>query len=128
MRLTLIPLAAAALLAAGCGGDSKSLGMATTPEASREALTAALDGWKAGETREALAGRSPPVHLGDDDFTRGYKLQTYKVEGEPKVVGTGLSYVVTLSMLAKDQPATRKVAYRVVTTPQWAVTREDGMP
>jgi hypothetical protein len=126
MRLTPIPLAATLVaLAAGCG-DPAPLGLATTPEASRAALTEALDGWKAGETDRSMAGRSPPLYVVDDDLTRGAKLVAYKLDGEPKVFGTGLSYPVTLTLQFKDRTATRKAAYRVVTTPNRAVTREEG--
>ncbi|MBX9579420.1 MAG: hypothetical protein K2X87_03855 [Gemmataceae bacterium] len=124
MRLTLIPLAVL-VVAAGCG-DPKPLDLATTPEASRAALTEALDGWKAGETDKAMAGRSPPLYLVDDDLTRGAKLVDYQLAGEPKVFGTGLSYPVTLTLQHKDRTTTRKAAYRVVTTPNRAVTREEG--
>lgn len=129
-RLFAIPLAAALLGAAGgCGGDPPPLALATTPEASRAALTAALDGWQAGEPKEAFARRSPPLTLGDADFLRGAKLVGYKIEGPPKEAGTGLSYVVTLTVQdGAKPPAARKVAYRVVTTPGQSVTREDGMP
>ena len=120
--------AAALLVAAGCS-EPAPLGRATTPEASRAALTAAQDGWKAGETPDTLARRSTPIHLADDDFTRGRKLADYRIEGEPKEVGTGLSYVVTLTFRDGDKPAaTRRVAYRVVTEPNTAITREEGIP
>lgn len=128
MRPRILLPAVALIAAAGCGGDPSPLPMATTPDAARAALTTALDGWKAGETREGLAARTPPVRLADADFARGAKLVDYKVEGDGKVVGTGMSYLVTLTVQTKDSAATRKVAYRVVTTPHTAVTREDGIP
>ena len=123
----LLPLLALAAL--GCGGDPPPLDMATTPEKSREALVAALDAWKGGATREALAARTPPVVFADDALTKGHKLLDYKFEGEPKAVGTGQSYVVTLTTQAGDKPpAARKLAYRVVTTPNIAISKEDTMP
>lgn len=125
---SLAPLMAL-VAAAGCGGEAPPLAMATTPDAARAALTAALDGWKGGAAPADLAARTPPLTLGDPDFARGVKLQAYKIEGEPKVAGVGLSFVVTLTTQdAAKPPAARKVAYRVVTTPGTAVSREDGMP
>ena len=46
---------------------------------------------------------------------------------KPKTVGTGLTYVVTLTF-ADGQPATRRLAYRVVTDPNISITREDRIP
>jgi hypothetical protein len=113
--------------AGGCSAEPKPLAPATTPEASREALTAALDAWKQGKTRDDLARRSPPVYLLDDDFARGRKLADYRVEGDPKPVGTGLTYVVNLSF-ADGPPAARRLAYRVVTDPTISISREDRIP
>lgn len=125
MRLTLIPLAAAVAALAGCG-EPKPLGLATTPEASRAALVEGLDGWKAGESDKSMAARNPPLYLVDDALTRGDKLIDYKIEGEPKVIGTDLSYTVTLTLDSKGKPTTRKAGYRVVTDPNRAITREEG--
>jgi hypothetical protein len=121
----------APLLAAvvGCSADPPPLAMATTPEASKEALVAAFDAWKGGATRDALAARTPPVVFADDALARGHKLLDYKFEGEPKAVGTGITYV--LSLTTQDgvkPPATRKLAYRVVTTPNVSISKEDAMP
>lgn len=130
MRYTTLPLLAA-LAAAGCGGGPKSLPMAGTPESCRAALAAALDGWKAGRSYQDLAAQSPPVYFMDDDLDRGAKLLDYQVEGEGRPLGTGYSYVVTLSVQDKDgakPPARKKVAYTAVTEPKHAVTREDRTP
>jgi hypothetical protein len=122
-------LALLALAVAGCGGDPPPLDMATTPEQSREALVAALDAWKGGASREALAAKTPPVNFIDDALMKKHKLLDYKLEGEPKVVGTGITYVVTLTTQDGERsPATRKLAYRVVTTPNIAISKEDFMP
>jgi hypothetical protein len=128
MRLTAV---AAALALAGCGSDPKPMPMAATPESSRAALVAALDGWKEGRTFEELAGRSPPLHFRDDDLTRGAALLDYKIEGDGRPLGTGYSYVVTLTVRDKDAtrpPTKKKVAYTAVTEPNPAVTREDRTP
>ena len=127
MSRNLLPLLALAL--AGCGGEPPPLAMATTPEQSRAALVAALDAWKAGVTPAELAARTPAVYLLDDACSRGAKLTDYKIEGEPKVFGTGLSYALTLTLQDGGKPpAARKVAYRVVTSPTVAISREDGTP
>jgi hypothetical protein len=124
-----IIILAAALGLAGCGG-SKPPPMAGTPESSRAALVAALDGWKAGATYQELADRPEPLHFVDDDLNRGRKLIDYRIEGEGHPAGTGYSYVVTLTLEDRDPGKTRtkKVAYTAVTEPKRAVTREDRQP
>ena len=95
----------------------------------QEALVAALDAWKGGATRDALLARTPPVVFADDALARGHKLIEYKFEGEPKVVGTGITYVLSLTTQdGTKPPATRKLAYRVVTSPNVAISKEDSMP
>jgi hypothetical protein len=118
----------AALGLAGCG--TKPPPMAGTPESSRSALAAALDGWKAGKTAKELSDQSPPLYFLDDDFTRGAKLLDYRVEGDGKPLGTGYSYVVTLTLQDKGggDSRARKVAYTAVTEPKHVVTREDRQP
>jgi hypothetical protein len=125
MKRIIIPLAALALC--GCGGDPRPLSMAATPESSRAALVAALDGWKAGKTAEELSDQSLPVRLIDDDFHGGKKLLDYKIESEGKVRGIGYSYVVTLTFEGKDgaKRTTKKIPYNAVTEPKHVVSRED---
>lgn len=105
--------------------------MAGTPESTRAALTAALDGWKGGQNHQEMAGRSPPLYLLDDDLNSGAKLLDYLIEGDAQPAGIGYSYVVTLTLQNKEgtkAPAKKKVAYTAVTEPQQTVAREDGQP
>ena len=71
MRYTILLVAALGLT--GCG-DPKPLPMAATPESSRAALVAALDGWKSGKSFQDLLNQSPSIILQDDDLNRGTKL------------------------------------------------------
>ena len=129
MRPARIPLYALAVFTLGCQGEPARLGMATTPEQARAALVAGLDAWKAGGAQKDLAGRSPPIYLADDDLVRGRKLIDYKPEGEPAVVGIGLTFTVAVTVQDGDKPPqTKKRLYRVVTSPQIAITKEDGSP
>ncbi|QJW93282.1 hypothetical protein [Frigoriglobus tundricola] len=127
MRYSLIFLLVAPGLT-GCG--SRPLPMAATPESSRAALVATLDGWKAGKTYQELAAATPPLLFIDDDLNRGTKLLEYTVEGDPRPNGTGYSYVVALTLedTGGAKRAPKKVAYTVVTEPKHAVTREDRQP
>ncbi|NBU77286.1 MAG: hypothetical protein EBS30_19055 [Planctomycetes bacterium] len=116
-------------LVTGCGGPS-TMGLATTPEEAKATVTTALDAWKNGTRQNDLALAKPPVYFQDDAFARGTPLSDYSIEGDGKVVGAGISFVVNLSLKgdgSKDNRS-RKVAYRVVTRPNRAVTREENMP
>ena len=117
LRLT-VP--AVVLLLVGCSSGGP-LPMATTAEKSRPALVAALDGWKAGKTADELKALSPPVFFLDAEFKGGSKLADYKIEDDGRPYGTGYRYDVTLTVGGKA----KKVAYRVVTEPNIAITRED---
>jgi hypothetical protein len=119
----------AALGLTGCGSP-KTLPMAATPESSRAALVATLDAWKLGKTREEMETMSPSLYFGDDDLNRGAKLLDYSIAGEGTPAGTGYSYVVNAKLQEKDGTKQRdkKIAYRVVTEPKCAVTREDRQP
>ena len=122
-------LGAAALALCGCGGD-KTMPMAGTPESSRAALVAALDGWKHGRSYQEMADASPPVLLRDDDLNRGAKLIDYRIESEGQARGTGYSYVVTLTLQDRDgaKSTTKKLWYNAVSEPSRAVFREDRKP
>jgi hypothetical protein len=122
-------LFATALGLTGCGG-AKSAPMAGTPESSRTALVSALDGWKAGKTAQEFAGDDALIYFLDDDLNRGRALLAYRIEGEGQALGTGYSYVVTLTLqdASAGKTMTRKVAYTAVTEPKQVVTREDRQP
>jgi hypothetical protein len=119
----------AALSLTGCGSP-KPLPMAATPESAQTALVACLDAWKQGKTREEMETMSPSLYFGDDDLNRGAKLLDYSIAGEGKPAGTGYSYIVNARIQDKagTKQRDKKIAYRVVTEPKCAVTREDRQP
>jgi hypothetical protein len=124
-----IILFAAVLGLTGCGGELNPPPMAGTPESSRAALVTALDGWKAGKSHQELSAQPSPLYFVDDDLNRGTALLDYRIEGDGKPLGTGYSYVVTLTLQDRGGTArTKKVAYTAVTEPKTAVTREDRQP
>ena len=76
-----------------------------------------------------MAAKSPPVYLSDEGFASGVKLIDYKIEGEPMIIGIGYSYTLTLTLQDGAKPSTtKKVAYRVVTSPNLSVAKEDRAP
>ncbi|MCU0704156.1 MAG: hypothetical protein MUF18_09305 [Fimbriiglobus sp.] len=113
------------LLLAGCG-EPAPLPMAATAESSREALSAALDGWKAGKKPADLIAARPPLTFVDDDVNADAALVEYAVEGEGKPRGTGYAYTVALTLRGKDgKTRTKKTTYIVATNPNLAVIKDD---
>ena len=113
----------------GCGAEPPPLVMATSPEKAKALLVTTLDAWKAGSNREQLAALSPPVYFLDAQLVKGAKLTDYQIDDQPHVVGTGVTYVVTLTTRTGTKAsASKKVAYRVVTQPSQSISQEDAMP
>lgn len=120
-------LRAMALLAAvgliGCGGGPPP---PTDPAAGVAALRAALEAWQAGETPDALKGRSPPVTVVDRDWGKGIKLAKFEIEeaaAEPN--GYDLGCPVKLWLGDGRKPPVR-VRYVVALSPNVVVTRDFG--
>ena len=112
--------------AVGCSADPPPLAMAATPEGAKAAVVQALDAWKGGAKQADLSARTPPVYLNDDDLVRGRTLTGYTIEGEPVTSGIGMRVEVTLTLDGGGKPpATRKIPYRVILTPNISIARED---
>ena len=112
-----------AVFAAGCGGGPT--GRPADPAEAKTMLTDALDAWKAGETPGALARRSPPIHVSDDDWTAGFRLQAYQA-GKARPFGYDLGYPVTLELKGpRGAPVKRSAVYAVTTRPEPLVVRQD---
>jgi hypothetical protein len=126
-RMYRIILLAAALGLTGCGGSDPPP-MAGTPESSRTALVDALDGWKAGKSYQEFTSQPAPLYFVDEDLNRSAKLLDYRIDGEGRPMGTGYSYVVSLTLQEGGKTRTKRVAYTAVTEPKRAVTREDRSP
>ncbi len=108
--------------AAGCGPAATP----ADPADGRKALLAALDAWKGGEKPDALAGRTPSIHVADGDWSGGFALQNYKAEDEARHVGSDLSYKVVLELKnPKGKAVTKEAVYAVSTQPQLLVLRQD---
>ena len=114
------------LTVGGCGKDY-------TPPAStdaaqgREALKTALDAWKSGATPQSLRAANPAVHVADEDWEGGFRLESYQI-GE-RGQATGTSYQCPVSLTLRDPqggPVTRQVTYAVATDPAVSVVRMDN--
>ncbi len=118
-------LAGVLSLALGIGGCGPSATPSDDADG-RKALQTALDAWKEGETPDALANRTPSIHVSDGDWKSGLRLQSYQPEGEGKLIGSDLNYTVVLELKSPKGKASKKTAvYAVTTHPQLLVLRQD---
>jgi hypothetical protein len=118
-------LAGALLLTFGCGiGQSPPTSDATKAE---QILNNVLDAWKGGEKPDALAQRTPPIHVADVEWKDGFRLISYRPVGEGRLVGFDMSYPVALELKAPNGAILKKDAVYVVTTqPKVLVLRQEG--
>lgn len=108
----------------GCGGPTPH-----TADASRaqETLHAVLDAWKAGDTPEKLAQRTPPIRVTDVEWTQGFKLVGYQFGDEGRLVGFDMNYAVVLELKSpKGKAVKKKAVYTVTTHPELLVLRQEG--
>jgi hypothetical protein len=111
----------------GCGGCGQSASPSDQVEG-RKALQAVLDAWKAGEKPDALARRTPPIHVSDGDWMSGLRLQSYKADDDGKLVGSDVNYNVVLELkTAKGKVVKKNAVYAVTTHPQLLVLRQDSL-
>ena len=120
-------LATVLIMVLACSGCAGSASPSDQVEG-REALRTVLDAWKGGETLEALAQRTPPIHVSDGDWMSGLRLQGYEADDEGKLVGSDVNFNVVLQLKTKRGKLVRKDAVYVVTThPQLLVLRQDSL-
>jgi hypothetical protein len=99
------------LATAGCGN---SLPPKADPEQARAALQTALDSWQKGEDREALTGRSPPIHFTDLDRRAGKALARFQLEGQAAFHGQSAVLTAVLSLKNQDgSTREKKTAYQI---------------
>ncbi len=111
-------------LASGCGGTPA----AADADQARQTLIAALDAWKSGETPDALAARSPAIHVSDTDWNSGATLTSYEAADSALPAGYDLSFCVVLELKTPKGkvPTKSKAVYVVSTHPKALVLRQDA--
>jgi hypothetical protein len=120
-RCFVLPLLLAIALSPGCSGSQAT---PVDAERAREALKTTLDGWKKGETPEALNKSMPAITAQDLDWLSGSKLVDYTVTGDGKSMEANLYVPVTLTMkTSKGKEVKKKVTYVVGTSPHLTVFR-----
>lgn len=118
--LVIVSLVASALTS-GCAGSRHD---AVDPGRARDALKTALDGWKKGDTPDALKVGSPPIVVQDLDWIAGETLVDYQLDGDGKEVEANLYVPVKLTIRSKQGKEIKKsVSYVVATSPRLMVFR-----
>jgi hypothetical protein len=111
----------------GCGGKNYSPPAPTDAAQGREALKTALDAWKSGATPDSLRSASPAMHVADEDWQGGYRLETYQIGERGKATGTSYQCPVTLTLRdPQGGSVTRQATYAVATDPAVSVVRMDN--
>jgi hypothetical protein len=97
----------------GCGPKPAKLdkNVATT------SLNTFLEGWKSGETPQALKAKTPSIIAKDADFDAGRKLVEYKVIDADKSDGSNLTALVELTVGEAGNTKKRQVSYIISTSP-----------
>jgi hypothetical protein len=120
-------LASVLIMVLGCGGCGQSASPSDRIEG-RKALRAVLDAWKGGEKPDALARRTPPIHVSDGDWMSGIRLQGYEADDGGKLVGSDVNFNVVLELkTAKGKVVKKDAVYAVTTHPQLLVLRQDSL-
>jgi hypothetical protein len=92
----------------GCGGGSAPL---PSTSASRQALQASLDAWKAGKPASTLTAQKPSIEAVDFEW-KGGKVLTEYVLGEDSPGQGTQTFSATLTL--KGEPAVKSVQYMVL--------------
>ena len=117
-------LASACLvLLIGCGG---SLPAAADAKVGEEALRAALEGWKSGESVETMQQRRPPIWFNDSGIKAGVKLLRFELISPVEPYGRQLRCTVSLVMQdPKGGNSYEKlIGYQIETNPHIVIARE----
>jgi len=117
-----IPLVLVAALLAATTGCGRKVEYVAEPEKATAILESVLAAWRDGATCEDLRGRSPPIHVADEQWLRGAKIESFTL-GEGRSFGPSTRFEVTLVGPAPIN--TKKVVYVVSTQPAISVALGD---
>lgn len=110
---------AAALAAAGCAGKPVYV---AEPDKAQTILEETLAAWRDGATCEDLRARKPPVHVADERWLRGTKLESFTIR---KAVPFGPSTRFEVTLEGPAPLGKKDVVYTVSTQPAISVALGD---
>lgn len=106
-------------VAAGCG---RRPAPAADPARDAALLESVLAAWREGATCGELRNRSPPVHVADERWLGGDRLESFSIGG-PRPSGSSTRFEVTL--VGPPPLGTKTVVYQVSAHPVASVTLAD---
>ena len=77
------------------------------PEQARVALRIALVAWSEGENTDILLSQSPPIHVADEDWQKGWTLKKFEIAAQDEQVGQQRRICVKLSLQSPQGKAAR---------------------
>lgn len=114
----------ALVLIVTAGGCSKTLDPPVDTEVALDQMKSVFRAWKAGESYESLAQRSPPVYFNEALWRDGTALLEFEL-GEVELFGRQGRCTVRLFLRGKDGKAyERTIGYQIDTTPNIVIVRE----
>jgi hypothetical protein len=116
--LCLLPLA-------GCGRTG-GRDLSLDAEQARQSFNTFLETWKQGKTAGDLKALEPSIIAGDEDWSAGAKLVSYKVAPQEFNDGTNLHLTAELQLNGKNSKKSGKaaVSYVVGTSPVITIFRK----
>jgi hypothetical protein len=91
----------------------------------REAVKAMLDAWQSGQPAKGLETASPAIQVGDSDFVKGKKLESYEILSEDTQPDGKPQFSVRLNF--SQPPSSQDVRYVVEGTEarRWVYREEE---
>lgn len=110
----------------GCGGPARA--RPVQGDLARKTLAEVLDHWKSGGRIEELRQRKPEIVAQEFFWSKGMKLQEYRILGDGQPENANLRCEVELKLVPEDggAPVKKTVNYLVGTDPVLTVFREVG--
>jgi len=110
----------------GCGGPARAKPVQVN--LARDTLVQVLDHWKSGGSIEELRKRNPEIVAQEFFWTKGMKLQEYRILGDGRPENANLICDVELNLVPADggEPTQKTVEYMVGTDPVLTVFRVVG--
>jgi hypothetical protein len=106
-------------IAAGCGRRPVP---AADPARAAALLETVLTAWRDGAACADLRSRTPPIHVADERWLGGAKLERFSI-GEPRASGPSTRFEVNL--VGPPPLGTKTAVYQVTTEPAASVTLVD---
>lgn len=121
-RFTIFLLAITAPFTLGCGKKTNVKDYIPPQEAARQALSTALDAWKAGKAPDQIGAAQPAIQGQDVQWSSGKKLTAYEIVGPTTGEDQNQRFTVKLTL---DGGSPQEITYVVLgIDPIWVYSEE----